>query len=244
MKRILLLLSLGLVSAMLLAACGGDDDSGDDDSGDTPSATETPANGETPSGGDATNTPEPDDDDDNGGNGNGGDGGELADLITDLAGKTFQASYEITTESQGTEQTGSMTIAQDAPRFATIMELEDGTIAIIEDETGSYSCFGAGTFGTCTRGSDPQGSIFDLREVSEDAGDLGAYDKIDDRDVNGRDSACWQGTDPDSGVESVFCVSKDDGVITYTSSSGFEMSLTDYSDNVDDEIFELPYAVQ
>ncbi len=241
MKRIQLLLSLGIASALLLAACVGDDDSGDDDSGDNPSATQTTASGETPSGGDPTNTPETnDDDDDDNGNGNGIS--ELQDRIQDLAGKTFQASYEVVTEVGGAEQTGTITIAQDEPRFATVMELSDGTIAIIENEDGSFSCFGSANFGTCTRSGGDQGSIFDLREITEDAGDLGSYNKIDDRDVNGRDSECWQGTE--AGVESTFCIGKEDGFLTYTESSGFTMSLTDYSDDVDDEIFELPYPVQ
>ena len=242
-KRFQLLLSLGLASSLLLAACGGDDDdSGDDDTGDTPSATQTTASGETPSGGDATNTAEPDDDDDNG-NGNGG-GSELEERIRDLAGRSFQATYEVTTTVEGSEQTGTIVMAQDEPRFATVMELSDGTIAIIENDEGSFSCFGAGTVGICSRAADGQGSIFDLREVTDDAGDLASYNKIEDRNINGRDSDCWQGTEPESGVESTFCLSKDDGVLTLTSTGEFEMVLTDYSDDIDDELFELPYPVQ
>lgn len=244
-KRIQLLLSLGLASSLLLAACGGDDDdSGDDDTGDTPSATQS-ASGETPSGGDATNTPETDDDDDDDDNGNGNGGGsELEERIRDLAGKRFQATYEVTTTVDGSEQTGTITMAQDEPRFATVMELTDGTIAIIENDEGSFSCFGADTVGICNRAAGGQGSIFDLREVADDAGDLSSYSKIDDRNINGRDSDCWEGTEPESGVESTFCISKDDGVLTLTSTGEFEMALTDYSEDIDDELFELPYPVQ
>ncbi len=241
MKRIQLLLSLGLASALLLTACGGDDDDDNGDNGNggnTPGATQTTTSGGTPSGGDATNTPS------SGGNGNGNGGSELEDAIRNLAGKSFTASYEIVTTVEGSDQTGTITIVQDEPRFATVMQLTSGTIAIIENESGSFSCFGSGTFGTCNRGDQTLGSVFDLREVADDAGDLSSYNQIDDRTINGRDSRCWQGTDPESELETTFCVSKRDGLLTFSGAEGFEMSLVDFSDDIDEDLFELPYPVQ
>lgn len=241
MKRLQLLLSLGLASTLLLAACGGDDD--DDDGGDatnTPAASQTTSGGGTPSDGEtpqATNTPEDDDDDDDNGDG----GSALEEALRDLADRKFQATYEMSAEVDGAKQTGTMIIAQDKPRFATIMEFSEGTIAIIETEEGAYSCFGAGDFGTCTRGDTGEGSIFDLRDISDEAGDLSGFDKVEDRNINGRDSSCWTGVEGESEIETTFCISKSDGILTFSGSEDIEIALTDFSEDVDDEVFELPY---
>lgn len=228
---------------MVLAACGGDDD--DDDGGDatnTPDTTQTTTGG-TPSGNEspeATNTPEDDDDDDDNG-GNGGDGGsELERAIRNLADRKFQATYELSGEVDGVKQTGTMIIAQDKPRFATIMEFEEGKIAIIETEDGAYSCFGSGDFGTCTRG-EGDGSLFDLRDISDDAGDLSGFERVADREVNGRDSSCWMGVEDETNIETTFCISKSGGLLTFSGSEDIEISLTDFKETIDAELFELPY---
>ncbi len=229
MKRIQLLLSLGLASALLLAACGGNDD----DNGDGADSGNTPANGEQG----ATNTPS------NGGGGNGGDASELEDLIGRLVDRTFKATFESKTMDEGVEQTGTMSIAQDRPRYAMTIATPDGDFGVYENSEGTFSCFGSDGFGQCSRGSLLGGSIFDLRNIAEDEDDLSTYRRVDDRNVGGRDSRCWQGVDSETNTQTVVCLSKSDGFLTYIGSEGFEMTLQEFSNNVSDEDFELPYSV-
>ena len=238
MKRIQLLISLGLASALLLAACGGDDDGSGADSGTTPGAGQTATNN-TPTDGGTQPTNPPSD----GGGGNAGDTAELEQLLRRLVDGTFKATFETVFENEGVEERGTMTLAQDPPRYSMRIESPDGLLGIFENEEGSFSCFGSDGFGQCSRGSLVGGSFFDIRDVAEDTADLATYRRIDDRTVNGRDSRCWQGTDSATNSETVVCLAKSGGFVTYVSGDGTEMTLQEYSDRPSDDDFELPFPV-
>jgi hypothetical protein len=241
-KRISMLLSLGLASALVLAACGGDDDNGNNgaDAGNTPASGQT-TTGNTPTngGGQATNTPSSDP-----GGGNGGDASELEDLLGRFVDRTFKATFATSFTDEGVTQEGTITIAQDAPRYAMSMESPEGDFGVYENEDGSFSCFGSEGFGQCSRGSLLSGSFFDIRDVAEDEADLTSYRRIEDRNVGGRDSRCWQGIDSETNSENTVCLSKADGILTYVGGDGFEMTLQDFSSTVSDEDFKLPYSVR
>lgn len=244
-KRILL--SLGLAATLLLGACGGDDDD-DDDSGDTTATTAagqsatsegTGTTGEATKPADATKEPTTD---------SGGSGASIPDdlkeVLGDFASAEFTATYELKTSAGD----GTNTVVQKGDKYAATMALGGTDVTIIVDGDVSYTCFNVAGAGTCTKGDGGvagEGDVPDLRDFTALAEEASAeYKSIDDREVNGFDSKCWEVTDSASNTAVVMCIAEDEKTVSLVESEGFTMELKEYSKDVDDSAFEPPYPVQ
>ncbi len=112
------LLAVALLSALLAAACNGDDNDKTPAAGETPAADETP----TADGGD--------DDEDGNGNGNGDGGGglsELEALAAEASGDiTAKVTYKVTTDVDGVSTVQEWVLAQRPPDFRFEIAYEDG----------------------------------------------------------------------------------------------------------------------
>lgn len=234
--RMRLLAASTLAAALVLAACGGDDDDGD---------TSTPA---APGGGGETATaaapspastrpgsPAPT-------QASGGSGSARDEFIK-AASEARSARYTATYSIESSEMKGTMTFAQDGKKFAFKMDASGAVIAVINAEDATYTCFGAGGSGTCTKGEpDPSLTTFDPAAALEGVDQAGTVERVGERTVGGYASACWKSAGTSG--EMTICIAKKEKVLTLVEGAGAKMELQNYSGSVDSKLFEPPYPVQ
>lgn len=252
-----------LIAALALAAaCGGDDsgDDGGDDGNGEPTATE-------PAGDNGDGS---DDGDDNGDDGNGDDNGDDGDdsgSLDDLRNLTGEfgefsgrVTYDFTTDAEGVQVAGSMTIYSDGDRSRFEYTAEGSTIIGITTPDATYSCTSFGGQGFCFEGEgDETGDDIPFVEDFADPDDLD--DQFDDfgddvevsrssEEIAGRDGECYTVTGDlgnDQG-SAKYCFDPGDGILllsSWMSNAGetFEMRATEISGDVSDSDFEPPYEL-
>lgn len=247
----MILAALIVATLTLAAACGGDDSDDGDDAGDgngEPTATE-PADG-----GNGT---------DDGDNGDGdGDGGasidELRDIAEDYGTFTGRATYDFTTETDGIDFSGTMTIYSDGERSRYEYEVPDGGMIVgITTPDATYSCTSFGGQGFCFEGEgqDAEGSIpfvedfADPDEIDDTIGGFGDVDvDTSSEEIAGRSADCYSlsGNVEGEDIDARYCFG-DDGILllsTWESQGNtFEMRATEVSTDVSDADFEPPYDI-
>jgi hypothetical protein len=238
-------MAVALAATLTAAACGGDDDTGDDTNNTGGDATRT-TSGQTPSGG-------------NGGTGgaatpgSSGEDDDFSDLLADASNKTYSVSYDIEIiDDEGKTQEGAVTVAQKPPKSVMKIALGDNAdfeeLILIEDGTNSYTCFKSGESGQCLKSAGGSGlgdnfTLFDIKRVAQRVKDDKDLKEVSGQKVAGRDSRCFEGKFPDSEEEGLFCIDKNDGILTLVESKSTKFKATEVTTRIDEKSFEPPYPV-
>lgn len=231
------LMAVALAGVLTAAACGGDDD--DDSNGDSGNGSGTPtqSTGEGTPSGSATQP--------SGGN---------DELFADSSDKTYLVTYDTEFDNDGTMEKGTITFAQKPPKSVTRMSFESegemSDIVFIDDGTNSFSCFGSGDEGQCLKSTSSgvvdSFALFDMKQLTDRVKEDKDIKEVSGQKIAGRDSRCFEGTLPsDEGEEEsgLFCVDKNDGIITFIETETTKLRATEISGKVDDKEFEPPYAI-
>ena len=243
--KIRFLMVAALAAMLTAAACGGDDDTGDATDNTGGGAATQPTTGQTPSGGSgSSDTATP--------GGNGGDD-DFSDLLADASDKTYAVSYEIEiTGDDGKVQEGTVIFAQDPPKSRMEISLGDNAefeeLILIEDGTGSFTCFKSGDSGQCLKSGATGGlgdnfTLFDVKRVVARVKEDKDIKEVSGQQIAGRDSRCFEGKFPDTEEEGLFCIDKGDGILTLVDSASTKFKATEISTKVDDKLFEPPYPL-
>ena len=237
--------------ALVLSACGGGDDDDGGEDNETPAATEAPSD----------DGDEGEDDGETGEDDGGGAGSEEIDALLQRFGdSTFRADYEVTgiTSADLGFEDPVFTMYKDGRerlRFdiSGIIEGEEVAIIFIENaEAGGFCVRGdiglpieGGADGACFTDSqlgEQLGSISDNFDELENT-DFDVLDESE-RQIAGQDAQCYRLKDLSDQTESDVCVN-DDGALLYLSDEdGTVFEATDFSAEVSDSDFDLPYEVQ
>ncbi|WP_322796375.1 hypothetical protein [Tepidiforma sp.] len=234
-NRLRLLAAAVLAAGVVLAACGGDDD-GDTSTPAAPGGSGNTATAAAPLPA-STRPASPAPTQASAGSGSARE--EFINAAREARSAKFTATYTIASS----EMKGTMTFAQDGEKFAFKMDASGAVIAVINAEGATYTCFGAGTTGTCTRGEpDPSLTSFDPAAALEGVDQAGTVERAGDRTVGGYASACWKSAGTSG--ELTICIARKEKVLTLVEGAGAKMELQDYSGSVDSKLFEPPYPVQ
>ena len=243
--RWLLVVLFVLLSSVLLWACGGDEE--EKPGATTAPAATSPAEGTAPAeeSPEADRTPQAQ-----------GDVGEFGDLAEKFAEATFKATYEIASTGGEQDLAGTMTWYKkgDDVRVDIESEIEGETesATIIERGDQSYFCSQIpelGEGGTCFQS--PEGSDDIAADFVGSVGELFTDPDVEivsteSRDVAGQEVDCFVVHDPALEGDTEVCLTGD-GVplASRSTTNGEEMVLeaTDFSREVSDQDFELPYPV-
>ena len=243
--------ALTLAGALVLGACGGDDDdsgsSGNQDQATQPAggsnATKTSSE-PTKSSGDATKpaasaTAE-----------------DVASVFDKLAGngitKTYQATYDMEITTSGATQKGTAVMASKPPKLATKVTFGGtgfaGTFAIITDGKDTYTCTDFGAGGSCSKSSGVDDALtkgFDVQKAIKEARNNSEIKELAKRTIAGKSSRCFETKDKTDGTVTTFCLDEKDSIMTYMEVGGItKLSATNIATSVDDKLFELPYPVK
>ncbi len=244
------LMVVALAATLTAAACGGDDDDTNGTAGNGGGDATQPAGGETPSGG-------------NGGGGSAtagagatattaGSDEDFSDLLGDASKKTYSVGYDIEIVSDGKTQTGTVSVAQEPPKTRMDISLggneEFEELILIEDGTNSYTCVKSGDSGQCfksgaTGGLGANFTLFDVTRLVQRVKEDKDIKEVSGQKIAGRDSRCFEGKFPDSEEEGLFCVDKNDGILTLIDSTSTKFKATEISTKVDEKLFEPPYPL-
>lgn len=243
------LISLSLVGALLLGACGGGDD--DDDSGKTPAdaATTTTASDATKTSDQPTTTTGKTAEATKPATG-GSAKDDLGKLAANALKSTYQATYDLELAFQGADQKGTAVFANKAPNFAAIMSFKlQGVgaikVSVINDGKNGYVCTDFGAGGSCSKeDADSTFSGVDLTQQLEDAAESQDVKEIDGRTILGRKARCFEASVPDAPGKTTYCIdAKDAVVLALDAGDSLKMTATEVKTSVDEKLFELPYPV-
>ena len=242
-RRLLALLSIGLVAALLLmAACGGGDDEEEDDGGDSqPTATEAADGGdETPAGSDRSDDAAAD----------------LSALAENYEDFTGVISYTTTGFADGSFTTMKIYKGESASRVDYESEGRTGTIITTQDAL--YLC-GEGAcikYPTGDASLDPTAGLTALisaESIAEIFGDIpeGVDVEESSEEIAGVDATCYTYSgdidETESGDESgAICVSESGLLLRLKFSGGGgggQFEATEATDDVSDTDFEPPFPV-
>jgi hypothetical protein len=186
-----------------------------------------------------------------------GDVGEFGDLAKKFAEATFRATYQVASTGGEQELSGTMTWYKKGEDVRVDLETEvqgeTESASIIQRAGQSYFCAQIpelGGSGTCFQSLEESGDVT--------AGFISSLDELltnpeaeivssESRDVAGQRVDCFVVRDPNLEADSEVCLTED-GVplASKSTTSGEETTLeaTDFSREVSDQDFELPYPVQ
>lgn len=186
--------------ALVAAACGGDDQP--DDAGEPTTEDAAPSDEEDPADEDASDGDEdpdsPDDAEDAAGEDDGQDAGGTANLeeALEVLRRAERQPQQVTYDVEGIDEidTATMTLAQDPPRSAMLMETAEGSFHVISDAERSVSCFDEGGAWQCfagPAGDDPTEDFMSLPDADDlDLEDGEEPDRIERATILGRDAIC------------------------------------------------------
>lgn len=242
--------ALTLAGAVVLGACGGDDDDsgGNSNKGDATQSTNgsdaTKASSEPTKAGDATKPA---------GNATADDAASIFDkLAAEGTAKTYQASYDMELTASGQTQKGTATLASKPPKLATVVSFAAAQLtlkmSIITDGKDTYTCTDFGAGGSCSKEAGVDDNLtkgFDVQKAIKEARGNSEIKEIDKRTIAGKSSRCFQTTDKSDGTVTTFCLDEKDSIMTYMEVGGVtKLTATKVSTSVDDKLFELPYPVK
>lgn len=242
------------MSAALFAACGGDDDDGDDngDNGDnTPVATRTAA-----SAGDDTPEPAPTDDAPPGDPGDDGDVAEIKELAGKFVQATFTANYELTGAPGESLAQGTITLTKrGSERFRFDLTSSEGQLIFIQTPDITASCLtDASLLGVEFDIPEGEGVCFEqalggqgLGNFAEDFqafvdGDVAVLE-TSERTIVGETVKCYLTREENEEVTNV-CINNDGILLAVESPDGSRLEASDFSTDVDDGEFELPWEIR
>jgi hypothetical protein len=237
MSRMFQVVIVALAAAsLLLAACGGGSSKA------TP--TSAPSSSGTPGAGSPAATQS------GGGQVTGSGAASLKKLATDLSGKTYQISYDLSMTQSGQNTAGSMTMAQKPPKSFTSYQAAAGNFLMINDGTNTYTCTkdptGAGqcikSTGTAGAAANPAAGLSIADVLSNLTSSVNVTD-AGSRTIAGIDSQCFN-VQETSGT-GIACFSKSDGLATLIQSKApngdtMQFQATKASGSVDDSMFAPP----
>ncbi len=263
-------LTTGIVAgaALVLAACGGEDTDPATDAAVT--ADDTVSDADDDAGDDAGDDDtadaddagvEADDDADDGaaaadaddatpGDAAAGDAltiDEVVRLLQDAHGTAAQVTYDVEFEGPLT----TMTLAQDPPRSAMLLDSAEGEFRIITDGDETTSCMQMGGEWQCftqTLDSEFAEGLLDLPGIEdtdpEDVAEDETPDRIESTTVLDRDAVCLWFDESDGAIDVRVCFDTETGIVllsTGTSPDGeeFRLEAVEVGD-VDPAMFELP----
>lgn len=252
MLKLRYLLSLSLAGALLLGACGGDDDddTGDDSpNGDATStvasdATKTSDQPTTASGdktAEATKpaaTPSPE-----------SANSTLEKLALEAVKSTYQAKYDIEIAFSGETQKGTAVFANKAPKFASIITLTAAgagsiKLSVINDGTATYVCSDFGLGGNCSKDTSDIAAGADVKKALEEATKGRQVKEVGGRTIAGRSARCFEATDTTTNSVTTYCIdSKDSIMLALETSGAMKLTATEVESSVDEKLFELPFPV-
>jgi len=236
MSRMFQVVIVALAAAsLLLAACGGSS------SKSTP--TSAPSSSGTPSAGSPAATQSGQ------GQVTGSGAATLKKLATDLSGKTYQISYDLSMTQSGQNTSGSMTIAQKPPKSFTSFQTTAGSFLLINDGTNTYSCTKDPTgAGQCIKSTGAGAAAnpaagFSIADALSSLTDSVNVTDAGSRTIAGIDSQCFN-VQETSGT-GIACFSKSDGLATLIQSKApngdtMQFQATKASGSVDDSMFAPP----
>ena len=228
--RWLLVVLFVVLSSLLLAACGGDED-------------EAPGEGVSPAS--AGETPQAS-----------GDVGEFGDLAGKFAEATFKATYKISSVGGEEEGEGSLTWYKKGDNlrmdFESEVEGEQMNAVFIIRPDKSFLCTEIPEMSegpTCFE--TPSESGGGLTEIVSGLDELLTNPDVEivsteSREVAGQEVDCFVVRSPDAEEDSEVCMTRDGVPLATRSTAGSEettMEATDFSPNVSDSDFEPPYPV-
>lgn len=243
-----LIVPLALV-ALVLGACGGDEDGGDGGTDTTATATSTAT-----ADGDATASPT--DDASDGGDGDGNGAGDASDVDLDalaeqFANATFTATYEVSGSLDGETVDGQWTwYQQGADRLRMDFDYQGQAGTMISTPDALVICADGGCF---SMGAGDDAPFPNLGEVLTDQVDdvqteavAGEIRDAGTREIAGVEAQCYEFDDSTSQTTGTVCYT-DEGVLLFmeseTPEGDFQMEATEFSDSVSDEDFEAPFPV-
>ncbi len=169
---------------------------------------------------------------------------EVRELLAETADRPAQVTYEVEGEF-GLDGPTTMTIAQDPPRFATLVEAEGAGILTVVDDAGTVTCFSESGTWQCLRASGaPEGDPLDELPNIDDLDLDDEPDGIARETIVGRSAICLAFERMDEVTDAVVCFDEDTGAMlrSYgTDSEGRRFGLEAVSfDTPDPSIFDLP----
>lgn len=236
-----------LAAAMLIAACGGDEDSGEDGGTDaettaTESASESTTEATETATADATEASE----------GGGDDAADLAEIFAGFETATFNVTYTMESDAATEGMSGDWTWIQDSEGDRTRFEATSDGQSVIMITTAEQTlicaedaCFDAGgAMGGAVPniGDALNESIDDVESETATA----EVRRIDDREIAGTNTQCVEFEDSAEGVTGVACYTEDGVPLLIESDTAegqFRMEATEYSTDVSDDLFEAPFPV-
>ncbi len=205
--------ALGLVAA-LLVACGGGD--GSDDAASDPAEQESADSAPTESG--------PDDDVADGGSADASVGSleELFARYGDSLGRPGQVVYEW--EAAGVGSGARMTMAQDPPNMAYLIESSDGSFHTITGDVnvvcfetgGAWQCMSSDSGMADMFGGNPMDDVYDFEDVEASGLDPATVTLSADTIV-GRSATCMSVAESDGVSNLVMCLDDETGMMLRTS---------------------------
>lgn len=252
MLKLRTLFALTLAGALIIGACGGDDD----DSGNNANkdeATQSPSNSDAtkadasqptkaanePTKAAASPTTE--------------DAGSIFDKLTsDATKKTYLADYDIEITQGSQVQKGTATLASKPPKQAMKISFSAGDIkgsfSFITDGKDTYTCSDFGVGGTCTKSAGVDDALtkgIDIQKALKEARSNSDIKELDKRTIAGRVSRCFEAKDKSDNSVTTFCLDEKDSIMTYAELAGTsKLTATKVSSSVDDKAFDLPFPVK
>ncbi len=175
----------------------------------------------------------------------------LKKLATDLSGKTYQVSYDLSMTTGGQTTSGSIAIAQKPPKTATTYQTSDGSFLLIDDGTNTYSCAKDPTgAGQCIKSASSGAGAaanpaagFSIADALSSLTDSINVTDAGSRTIAGIDSQCFNVQEM-SGT-GIACFSKSNGLATLIQSKApngdiMQFQATKASGSVDDSMFAPP----
>ena len=263
-RRLLALIAVLSLTALLAAACSSDGNSDGSDNGATatptatPGATQTPGDGQTPPDGDGTPTPTETPDD--GGSDSDSLSSELQSLASEWADKTARVTYEFSSQGQGEDFTGEMTLYWRSPEWRMDMLTADGEVIMIaaEDKTlicSEGACLAVPNIGSAGVGAPPfLGTVTDPDAFSASISNTVTGVDVDSfqETIAGESADCFSvsGSFEGESGDAEWCFS-DDGIMLRFAGAfeeageegEFRLEATAVSREVTDGDFEPPYPV-
>lgn len=222
MKRNTWLLTLALAATLAFTGCGGGSPDGGDGSSSSSSSSSSGSSGGSSNASSAMPA-------------------DLKKALESQEKRSFTAMYSFA--MVGSAKT-DLKWAQKGENsvFVSMGTAEEIQLISIRQGESSYSCtrLVSGN-GTCEKVKSTAGSTLSFDDVAEDLRGVSAYKKAADKNVNGRDSQCWElfGTDKWN-----VCVAKKDGEITLLEFREYTIELKEFSGSADDKLFTPPYPVE
>lgn len=243
------LLSLSLIGALLLGACGGDDDDSGGAKATSTTSSDTTRTAEQPTtAGSSDKTAEATQP----GSAVGTSNSDFDKLAKEALSKNFEGTYDVELSLGGTPQKGTAIYAIKSPKFASKISLDAGTLGklqftVINDGKDVYTCTDIGTGGKCSKDTSTLGTAPDgvnIQKAIQEATAGQDVKEVDKRTIIGRAARCFDAKDPDSADTTTYCFdSKDASLLALEISGSMKMTATKISSSVDDKLFDLPYPV-